>query len=98
MALAMTRPYKHKKTGVFWLRKRVPADLVPVLKRVEVTRTLATRDPADAKRRHLAVLSELEAEWARLRAETSATHASKPTTLTERQAHERAKCIYDYWL
>ena len=24
MALAMSRPWKHPKTGVYWLRKRVP--------------------------------------------------------------------------
>ena len=27
MALAMARPWKHPKTGVYWLRKRVPDDL-----------------------------------------------------------------------
>ena len=27
MALAVARPWKHPKTGIYWLRKRVPDDL-----------------------------------------------------------------------
>ncbi len=27
MALAMSRPYKHPKTGIYWLRKVVPEPL-----------------------------------------------------------------------
>jgi hypothetical protein len=44
MALAMSRPHKHPKTGVYWIRKRVPADLVPVVGKAEVTRSLGTKD------------------------------------------------------
>lgn len=28
MILAMSRPWKHPKSGVYWLRKRVPDDLL----------------------------------------------------------------------
>ena len=31
MVLLMSRPFKHPKTGIFWLRKRVPKDLVALL-------------------------------------------------------------------
>jgi len=27
MVLAMGRPVKHRKTGVYWFRKRLPADI-----------------------------------------------------------------------
>jgi hypothetical protein len=55
MALAMARPWKHPKTGIYWLRKRVPDDLVPVLGKREEKRSLKTRDAAEAKRLHAAM-------------------------------------------
>jgi hypothetical protein len=63
----MASPFRHPKTGIYWLRKRVPKDLVPVLGKAEVSRSLETRDSAEAKKRLLTVLSELEAQWANLR-------------------------------
>jgi hypothetical protein len=52
MALAMSRPWKHPKTGVYWLRKRVPGDLHLRVGKREEKRSLKTRDPIEAKRRH----------------------------------------------
>ena len=50
MAVAMTRPWKHRKSGIYWLRRRVPDDsLAAVGKRAEKF-SLITRDPAEAKR------------------------------------------------
>lgn len=86
----MSRPTKHHKTGIFWTRKRVPADLVPVLGRKEVTRSLETRDPAEAITRHIQVLAELEAQWTNLRA--------GPRILTEREAHGLAETVFENWL
>ena len=90
MAPPMSHPFRHPKTGIFWLRKRVPKDLVAVLGRAEVTRSLETRDPGKAKRRLVRALSDLEAQWANLRA--------GPRTLTEEEAHEMAAPVYDQWL
>ncbi|KQT61694.1 integrase [Methylobacterium sp. Leaf456] len=90
MHLAMTRPWKHPKTGVYWLRKRVPADLKPFVGRVEVTLSLKTKDPAEAKQRILAALAELEARWANLKV--------GPRTLSEREAHELSAPAYERWL
>jgi hypothetical protein len=90
MTLPMTRPFKHPRTGIFWIRKRFPADLVPVLGRREVTRSLETRDPAEAKRRHMQVLTEIEAQWTNLRA--------GPRTLSEREAHGLAEAVFENWL
>jgi hypothetical protein len=64
MALAMTRPTKHPKTGIYWLRRRVPKDLVALVGRQEVTKTLHTRDPTEAKQRLVQALAELDAQWA----------------------------------
>src|ERR1051325_3716691 len=60
MALRMARPWNHPKTGIYWLRKRVPQDLRPVLGKREEKRSLQTRDASEAKRRHMQVLTERE--------------------------------------
>lgn len=31
MVLLMSRPFKHPKNGIFWLRKRVPKDLPSIV-------------------------------------------------------------------
>jgi hypothetical protein len=79
MALAMARPWKHPKTGIYWLRKRVPEDLRPLLgKRVE-KRSLGSRDCANAKRLHAQALIELEQRWTTLRAPQTRSANGKPT-------------------
>src|SRR3712207_5397508 len=107
MALAMTRPWKHPRTGIFWLRRRVPRDLLGVLGKREEKRTLDTRDPAEAKRRLSEALAEVEARWAALRSRTDEPQSSTPpsdpastapTALTERQAHEFAAWMHEDWL
>jgi len=89
MVLSMSRPQLHPRSGVYWLRKRVPADLVAVVGRREEYFSLQTRDPAEAKRRHAEELLKLEQRWAGLRA--------GPRTLTEREAHELAADVHDRW-
>ena len=51
MPLAVSRPLKHPKSGVYWLRKGVPEDLRKLVGKREEKRSLQTRDPAEAKRR-----------------------------------------------
>jgi hypothetical protein len=60
----MSRPWKHPKTGTYWLRKRVPDELIKLVRKREELRTLATKDPAVAKVKHAAALAEIEAKWA----------------------------------
>ncbi|MDB5544283.1 MAG: recombinase XerD, partial [Hyphomicrobiales bacterium] len=97
MALAMARPWKHPKTGIYWLRKRVPEDLRPLVGKQEYKRSLKTKDPAEAKRPHAASLAEIESLWDALRKPVAAT-APGLACLSERQAHERAAWVYGYWL
>jgi hypothetical protein len=52
MSLAMSRPWKHPSSGVYWLRKGVPEDLRKLVGKREEKRSLQTRDPVEAKRRH----------------------------------------------
>jgi integrase len=90
MVLSMARPQLHPRSGVYWLRKRVPADLVALVGRREEYFSLQTRDPEEAKRRHVDEMARLEARWAALRA--------GPRTITEREAHELAVEAHDRWL
>lgn len=67
MALPMPSPQKHPKTGVYWFRQRVPPDLRAILGKTEVTRSLGTKDPHEAKILHGPVLAEVAEQWANLR-------------------------------
>lgn len=86
MALNMSSPLKHPKTGIYWLRKRVPQDLQPVLGKPEIVLSLRTRDPNEAKRLIGAKLRALDVQWTTLR------HG--PGTLTEHVAHSIATPLF----
>lgn len=90
MVLAMSRPYRHPKTGIYWLRKRVPVDISAKTGREVITKSLGTHDPEEAKRKHAELLAELEAEWAGLR--------RGKRRITDREAYFLAKPIGDAWL
>ena len=49
MALNMARPFKHPKTGVYWLRKVVPAPRRATVGQCELKGSLRTKDPEAAK-------------------------------------------------
>ena len=67
MVLAMSRPWKHPTTGFYYLRKGVPDDLRPLIGKREEKFSLGTKDPAEAKQRHVKALAELEQKWINLR-------------------------------
>ena len=90
MPLAMSRPWKHPNSGVYWLRKGVPEDLRELVGKREEKRSLQTRDAVQAKRRHAEALAEIEVRWANLRA--------GPKAVTEREAHQLAITVHDRWL
>jgi Domain of unknown function (DUF6538) len=90
MPLAMSRPWKHPKTGIYQLRKVVPEDLRKLVGKREEKVSLQTRDPVEAKLRHAEALAEIEKRWANLRA--------GPKSLTEREAHQLAVAAHDRWL
>jgi hypothetical protein len=87
MALAMTRPWKHPKTGVYWLRRRVPEKLQGILGKTEEKRSLGTKDPTEAKVRLSKELATLEDKWVNLQ--------KGPTVLTESDAHRLALPFYE---
>src|ERR1700761_4260359 len=89
MPLAMSRPWKHPKTGIYQLRKVVPDDLRKLVGKREEKLSLHTRDPAEAKQRFAQALADLEERWANLR--------SGPKSLTESEAHRLATVVHDRW-
>lgn len=90
MVLAMTRPWKHPRTSVYYLRQRVPADLVTTVGKKEVKVSLGTKDPAEAKRRHLVALQKLQDQWSLARA--------TPEPLTQKQIFALAGEAYRDWV
>jgi hypothetical protein len=60
LSLPMTRPYKHPKTGMYWVRKVVPQELRPLIGQGELKRSLKTKDPTEARRLAPSTIAELE--------------------------------------
>ena len=60
MVLAMSRPFKHPKTGIYYFRKAVPDDLRAIIGKREEKRSLQTKNPADAKVAYAKVATEVE--------------------------------------
>ncbi|RVD55419.1 hypothetical protein EN828_25325 [Mesorhizobium sp. M2D.F.Ca.ET.185.01.1.1] len=107
MVLAMSRPVKHRKTGVYWFRKRLPADIVALTGRKEVNKTLGTKDPEEAKRKYAEVLAEFEADCSRIRLGAAQSGLSEQPIdqiesaarpITDREAHSLAQKVHDEWL
>ncbi|TPI29040.1 hypothetical protein FJW07_30595 [Mesorhizobium sp. B3-1-9] len=107
MVLAMSRPVKHRKTGVYWFRKRLPADITALTGRKEVNKTLGTKDPEEAKRKYAEVLAEFEADCSRIRLGSADYQLRKQSTegspsptrpITDREAHSLAQTVHDEWL
>eukprot|EP01012_Entosiphon_sulcatum_P019577 TRINITY_DN24491_c0_g1_i1.p1 TRINITY_DN24491_c0_g1~~TRINITY_DN24491_c0_g1_i1.p1 ORF type:complete len:148 (-),score=2.34 TRINITY_DN24491_c0_g1_i1:17-460(-) len=83
MGLRMPAPWRHPRTGVYYLRVRVPADLPSAIgQRISlpvgegwrgvrigeaVKVSLDTREPAEAKRRHHEAMAHLERLFAAAR-------------------------------
>lgn len=60
----MSSPWKHPKTGMYWIRRRVPAHLVERIGKREEKKSLGTKDPVEAKRLYTQANAEIEARWA----------------------------------
>ncbi len=55
----------------YWLRKKVPADLRPLVGKTEIWASVGTRDERQANIKIGAVNAAIEAEWTRLRTEAA---------------------------
>lgn len=93
MVLPMTSPHRHPRTGIYKFRKRVPERLRPILGRTEVTISLGTKNPLEARRRYPEVAAQVEREWAALEGREQ-TPLPKKVALSERQAQALAGEAY----
>lgn len=66
----MAQPHRHPTTGIFQLRRKVPTELRPVLG-LEYKRSLATRDPHEAKTRFAVAWSKSDDAFALARLQVS---------------------------
>lgn len=86
MALQMARPQKNTKSGVYYFRQKTPADLVAVFGKREVSRTLGTKDPAEAKLRNADEVRKQALIWD--------TYRKKPEPLPHQQIVALSGLIY----
>lgn len=64
----MPSPIKDPKSGIYYIRVRVPADLTSSFGRAEVSKSLRTRETALAKERFAAEYAAIQRRWRALRA------------------------------
>ncbi|WP_171206178.1 DUF6538 domain-containing protein [Ruegeria sp. HKCCA0235A] len=84
MTLAMPTPVKDKKSGIYYVRVRVPADLKGIVGRAEVSKSLRTRDPSEAKERFAAEYRKIQKRWASFRAKPEPLPLKKIVALSGR--------------
>ncbi|WP_350151189.1 DUF6538 domain-containing protein [Devosia sp. RR2S18] len=86
----MPSPYRHKDSGIFWLRVRVPADLVQIVGAREEKLSLRTRDPHQARAAFIEQMNKIEARWRSLRlGTTSLSHKDAVAIAGEDGQRER---------
>jgi hypothetical protein len=59
----MSRPHNHPKTGVYYFRRAVPADLRLILGKREELRSPETKDSTRAREFHAAISGEVDRHW-----------------------------------
>jgi integrase len=75
----MPTPIKRPTSDFYWIRKKVPQALRPLVGKTEIWASLRTKDQRKANIKIGAVNAAIEAEWARLRAE-----AARPPRLAKK--------------
>lgn len=90
MVLAMSRPQRHPKTGVYRSRKAVPQELRGIVGKRELIESLGTKDPKVALERHPAVLARFDAILAAARDQL----AGRTRSLSAREIDAMAGEVY----
>lgn len=86
----MTRPTKHPRTGMYQVRVWVPEALRPHMGRREFTRSLGTKDPAEAKRLAPALVAVFTARIEEARRRLAAGEPIQPPGRVPSEADIRA--------
>lgn len=105
--IKMPKPIKRPTSANYWIRKKVPLDLRPLVGKTEIWASLRTQDERQANIEIGAVNAGIEAEWARLRAERARPAAAnvfmpEPFKLTHLDLHamrgEEHMRVRDRWM
>src|SRR3954469_23250383 len=104
----MPKPITRPSSKNYWIRKKVPADLRPLVGKTEIWASLKTKNERRANIRIGAVNAAIEAEWDRLRAGAALAASSpnafvpEPFKLTHQDLHalrrEEHVRIRDWWM
>ena len=84
VALIMPTPIKDKKSGIYYFRVRVPADLVSTVGRSEILKSLRTREPKEAKEGFAVEYAAIQKRWAALRAKPESLPLKRIVSLAGR--------------
>ncbi|MHC2624005.1 hypothetical protein ACVIW2_006037 [Bradyrhizobium huanghuaihaiense] len=68
-SMKIPTPVRRPTSKKYWIRKKVPADLRPIVGKTEIWASLGTDKEREANIKIGAVNASIEADWARLRAE-----------------------------
>jgi len=88
VALIMPTPIKDKKSGIYYFRVRVPADLLSTVGRSEIIKSLRTREPKEAKERFALEYAATQKRWAALRAKPEPLPLKRIVSLAGRVYHD----------
>lgn len=79
----MSSPWKHPKTGIYYFRKRVPEDLRPVIGKLEIKRSLQTKNPSEARLAFLKAATQYEALLDNARKQLQGTPTLTPAAASD---------------
>src|ERR1700753_441094 len=74
----MPKPITRPTSEYYWIRKKVPVDLRPLVGRTEIWQSLGTKNERQANILIGGVNAALEADWARLRAKAARAPGAAP--------------------
>jgi hypothetical protein len=104
----MPTPIKRPTSDFYWIRKKVPENLRPLVGKTEIWASLGTKNPRQAMIKIGALNAAIEADWARLRAElgrkpvAAKPAARRPHELSHQDLHalraEEHTRIRDHWM
>ncbi len=91
----MPHPVKDPKSGIYYIRVRVPADLKAAVGRAEVSKSLRTREPSEAKKRFAVEYAAIQRRWTALRATPESLPLKQIVSLAGRVYHRLMETLED---
>ena len=83
MSVRMATPFKHPRTGVYYIRRAVPKDIRETFGKSEYLKSLGTKNDREAKLLFPAALQESDAEFARARGRLAAVDVLNDVQIRE---------------